>query len=138
MARDAPVDDADAPNGAPYGHIQVLGPAQRFIEAAAIAVVTSTGLYLVGSVYTDAYYGRMSIEVTSLDLSPPYITGGTCARESPRVSARSDLLLLALPGVDLPHTTVAVVVRPRQAAIRASVPADRQCRDCLPAGDCRY
>jgi hypothetical protein len=37
-------------------------------------VVTSTGLYLVGSVYTDAYYGRMSIEVTSLDLSPPFIT----------------------------------------------------------------
>jgi len=74
MARDAPVDDADAPNGALYGHIQVLGPAQRFIEAAAIAVVTSTGLYLVGSVYTDAYYGRMSIEVTSLDLSPPFIT----------------------------------------------------------------
>ena len=74
MARDAPVDDADAPNAAPYGHIQVLGPAQRFIEAAAIAVVTSTGLYLVGSVYTDAYYGRMSIEVTSLDLSPPFIT----------------------------------------------------------------
>jgi hypothetical protein len=74
MARDAPVDDADAPNGAPYGRIQVLGPAQRFIEAAAIAVVTSTGLYLVGSVYTDAYYGRMSIEVTSLDLSPPFIT----------------------------------------------------------------
>src|SRR5215204_1619729 len=74
MERDAPVDDADAPNGAPYGRIQVLGPAQRFIEAAAIAVVTSTGLYLVGSVYTDAYYGRMSIEVTSLDLSPPFIT----------------------------------------------------------------
>jgi len=50
-----------------------LGPAQRFIEAAGIAVATSTGLYLVGSVYTDAYYGRMSIEVTSLDLSPPFI-----------------------------------------------------------------
>jgi hypothetical protein len=72
--RDAPVDDADAPNGAPYRPIQVLGPAQRFIEAAVIAVATSTGLYLVGSVYTDAYYGRMSIEVTSLDLSPPFIT----------------------------------------------------------------
>ena len=51
-----------------------MGPAQRFIEAAVIAVATSTGLYLVGSVYTDAYYGRMSIEVTSLDLSPPFIT----------------------------------------------------------------
>jgi hypothetical protein len=36
-------------------------------------VATSTGLYLVGSVYADAYYGRMSIEVTSLDLSPPFI-----------------------------------------------------------------
>lgn len=38
-----------------------------------IALVTSTGLYLVGSVYTDAYYGRMSIEVTSLDLPPTFI-----------------------------------------------------------------
>ena len=74
MARDAPVDAADDADGPPYGRIQVFGPAQRFIEAAAIAVVTSTGLYLVGSVYTDAYYGRMSIEVTSLDLSPPFIT----------------------------------------------------------------
>jgi len=72
--RDAPVDDADAPDVAPHGAIRVLGPAQRFIEAAVIAVATSTGLYLVGSVYTDAYYGRMSIEVTSLDLSPPFIT----------------------------------------------------------------
>ena len=36
-------------------------------------MATSTGLYLVGSVYTDAYYGRMSIEVTSLDLAPPFI-----------------------------------------------------------------
>src|SRR5215216_4232924 len=68
-----PVDDADAPDVAPHGAIRVLGPAQRFIEAAVIAVATSTGLYLVGSVYTDAYYGRMSIEVTSLDLSPPFI-----------------------------------------------------------------
>jgi hypothetical protein len=72
--REAPVDDADAPDGAPHSAIRVLGPAQRFIEAAVIAVATSTGLYLVGSVYTDAYYGRMSIEVTSLDLSPPFIT----------------------------------------------------------------
>src|SRR5215216_6446537 len=69
-----PVDDADAADRTPHGPIQVLGPAQRFIEAAVIAVATSTGLYLVGSVYTDAYYGRMSIEVTSLDLSPPFIT----------------------------------------------------------------
>lgn len=50
-----------------------LGTAQRVIESAAIAVATSTGLYLVGSVYTDAYYGRMSIEVTALDLQPPFI-----------------------------------------------------------------
>ena len=52
---------------------QVFGAAQRVIESAVIAVATSTGLYLVGSVYADAYYGRMSIEVTSLDLSPPFI-----------------------------------------------------------------
>jgi hypothetical protein len=52
---------------------QVFGAAQRVIESAVIAVATSTGLYLVGSVYADAYFGRMSIEVTSLDLSPPFI-----------------------------------------------------------------
>ena len=80
IERDPPDDATDAadaaaePHGSPYGPIRVLGPAQRFIEAAVIALVTSTGLYLVGSVYTDAYYGRMSIEVTSLDLSPPFIT----------------------------------------------------------------
>ena len=51
----------------------VFGTAQRVIESAVIAVATSTGLYLVGWVYTDAYFGRMSIEVTSLDLSPPFI-----------------------------------------------------------------
>jgi hypothetical protein len=51
----------------------VFGTAQRIIESAVIALATSTGLYLVGSVYTDAYYGRMSIEVTSLDLAPPFI-----------------------------------------------------------------
>ena len=57
---------ADAPR-------PVFGTAQRVIESAVIALATSTGLYLVGSVYTDAYFGRMSIEVTSLDLSPPFI-----------------------------------------------------------------
>jgi hypothetical protein len=51
----------------------VFGTAHRVIESAVIAVATSTGLYLVGWVYTDAYYARMSIEVTSLDLSPPFI-----------------------------------------------------------------
>jgi hypothetical protein len=53
--------------------IPVFGAAQRVIESAVIAVATSTGLYVVGSVYTDAYYSRLSIEVTSLDLSPPFI-----------------------------------------------------------------
>ncbi len=67
MERDTPADTA------PDGPSPVFSTAQRVIESAAIAVATSTGLYLVGSVYTDAYYGRMSIEVTSLDLSPPFI-----------------------------------------------------------------
>jgi hypothetical protein len=38
-----------------------------------IAVVSSAILYLVGSVYVDAYYGRLAIEVVSLDLPPPYV-----------------------------------------------------------------
>ena len=67
VERDAPDD------GTPDEPIPVFGAAQRVIESAVIAVATSTGLYLVGSVYADAYFGRMSIEVTSLDLSPPFI-----------------------------------------------------------------
>ncbi|MFN8593145.1 MAG: hypothetical protein U0031_16945 [Thermomicrobiales bacterium] len=51
----------------------MFGAAQRLIESATIAVVASTALYLVGSVYSEAYYGRMSIEVNSLDLAPSYI-----------------------------------------------------------------
>ena len=66
--RDAPADGTPDDEPSP-----VFGTAQRVIESAVIAVATSTGLYIVGSVYTDAYYGRMSIEVTSLDLSPSFI-----------------------------------------------------------------
>jgi hypothetical protein len=47
--------------------------ARRVVESVIIAVVTSTGLYLVGSVYVSSFYDRMSIEVTALDLAPPYI-----------------------------------------------------------------
>ena len=67
VERDAPDD------GTPDEPIPVFGAAQRVIESAVIALATSTGLYLVGSVYTDAYFGRMSIEVSSLDLAPPFI-----------------------------------------------------------------
>jgi hypothetical protein len=48
-------------------------PARRIIEPIVIAVATSTGVYLVGSVYTEASYGRKSIDATALDLTPPYI-----------------------------------------------------------------
>ena len=48
-----------------------FGTAQRLVESVLLAAATSTGLYLVGSVYTDAYYGRMSIDAASLDLAPP-------------------------------------------------------------------
>jgi hypothetical protein len=50
-----------------------LESARRIAESVIIAAVSSAGLYLVGTVYTDAYYGRLSIEVTSLDLAPPYV-----------------------------------------------------------------
>ncbi|MFT4040805.1 MAG: hypothetical protein QM692_21670 [Thermomicrobiales bacterium] len=49
------------------------GTAQRLLESLLLAAATSTGLYLVGSVYVDAYYARMSVDATSLDLSPTYI-----------------------------------------------------------------
>ncbi|MFT4039619.1 MAG: hypothetical protein QM692_15655 [Thermomicrobiales bacterium] len=46
---------------------------RRLIESVIIAVVTSTGVYLVGSVYIEAFYGRMSIDAGALDFPPPYI-----------------------------------------------------------------
>jgi hypothetical protein len=61
----------------PVGTFPVSKPAfetaRRIGESVIIAAVSSAGLYLVGTVYTDAYYGRLSIEVTSLDLAPPYV-----------------------------------------------------------------
>lgn len=50
-----------------------LTSGRKFVESVIIAVVTSTGVFLVGSVYTDAYYGRMSIDANALDLAPPFI-----------------------------------------------------------------
>ena len=73
MGQAAAVDSDAQDDGTPAEASPVFGAAQRVVESAVIAVATSTGLYLVGSVYTDAYFGRMSIEVTSLDLSPPFI-----------------------------------------------------------------
>lgn len=51
-----------------------LDAARRVGESFLVAIVTSTGLYLVGMVYIGSYYGRMSIEATALDFAPPYIT----------------------------------------------------------------
>jgi hypothetical protein len=60
---------AEPPNSALPG---VRG-AQRLFESLIVAVATSTGIYLVGSVYLEAYYGRMSMDVSALDFAPPYI-----------------------------------------------------------------
>lgn len=46
---------------------------RRIAESVIIAVISSAGLYLVGAIYVDAYYGRLAIEATSLDLPPPYV-----------------------------------------------------------------
>jgi hypothetical protein len=50
-----------------------LATSRRIAESVLIALVTSTSLYLVGSVYTTAYFGRLSIDATSLDLTPPFV-----------------------------------------------------------------
>src|ERR671911_724288 len=70
------VADAKRPSGAVVAAPltkPTLETARRIAESVIIAAISSAGLYLVGSVYTDAYYGRLSIEVTSLDLAPPYV-----------------------------------------------------------------
>lgn len=80
--RRLPVAAPSAGNAPP--HAESAGPsalaastsfegARRIGESLAIAIVTSTGLYLVGTVYLSAYYARMSIEATAIDLPPPYV-----------------------------------------------------------------
>jgi hypothetical protein len=46
---------------------------RRIAESVVIAVVSSAALYLVGFVYVDAYYGRLSLAMIPLDLPPPYV-----------------------------------------------------------------
>lgn len=43
---------------------------RRVAESVIVALVSSASLYLLGAVYTDAYYRRLAIEVSSLDLPP--------------------------------------------------------------------
>ena len=69
QAAENPQPPADLPDSAFPG----LREARRFFESIVVAVATSTGIYLVGSVYLEAYYGRMSIDVATLDFAPPYI-----------------------------------------------------------------
>ena len=56
-----------------FERLPALGAARRAVESIVIALVTSTGLYLVGSVYLESYYGRMSIDAAALDFAPPYV-----------------------------------------------------------------
>jgi hypothetical protein len=57
-----------------------LETVRRIAESVIIAVISSAGLYLVGSVYVDAYYGRLAIEANSLDLPPRTLP---CSRFTP-------------------------------------------------------
>lgn len=63
---------SDSPTATPANE-PALAAGRRLVESVVIAVATSTGVYLVGSVYTKAYYGRMSIDANALDLPPSYI-----------------------------------------------------------------
>jgi hypothetical protein len=78
VAGDHTTGDENAKQGSPLVGASLtskpaLETARRIAESVIIAAVSSAGLYLVGSVYTDAYYRRLAIEVTSLDLAPPYV-----------------------------------------------------------------
>ena len=46
---------------------------RRIGESVVIAVVSLAALYLVGFVYVDAYYGRLSLAMIPPDLPPPYV-----------------------------------------------------------------
>ena len=64
---------AASAGGATVVSQSTLDAARRIGESVIVAAVTSAGLYLVGSVYTDSFYRRLSIEPVSLDLAPSYI-----------------------------------------------------------------
>ena len=76
--------------------LPALAAARRIGESVLIAAFASTGLYLVGTVYTDAYYGRLSIEVTSLDLSLTYVALQSVHALSGLLQYPSILLVYAL------------------------------------------
>ncbi len=73
-ARTHAAPESASPDTAPAAPRDALDAARRVGESFLVAIVTSTGLYLVGMVYIGSYYGRMSIEATALDFAPPYIT----------------------------------------------------------------
>jgi hypothetical protein len=50
-----------------------LETVRRIAEPIFIAAISSVALYLVGFVYVDAYYGRLSLEILSPDLPSPYV-----------------------------------------------------------------
>ena len=64
---------AASAGGAAVVSRSTLDAARRIGESVIVAAVTSAGLYLVGSVYTDSFYRRLSIEPVSLDLAPAHI-----------------------------------------------------------------
>ena len=64
---------ADQPADAVVEASTPTAPPQVTVGTARGVIATSTGVYLVGSVYTDDYYGRMSIDANALDLTPPFI-----------------------------------------------------------------
>jgi hypothetical protein len=72
-APEAPAAPAAPAGESIFERLPALGAARRAVESIVIAVVTSTGLYLIGSVYLEAFYGRMSIDAAALDFAPPYV-----------------------------------------------------------------
>ncbi len=67
------VSGEERPGGPRSSSGPVIDAARRVGESLVVAVVGSAGLYLVGSVWTDAYYGRMSVDAASLDLAPQFV-----------------------------------------------------------------
>lgn len=106
-----------------------LDTVRRIGESVIIAAVTSASFYLVGSVYTEAFYSRLSIEVTSLDLAPPYIALQSTHALQGLLSYPTVLLLgfmlyrtLAAPGRILHERLTAAVQRaPRLTRVLGNV-----------------
>jgi hypothetical protein len=97
MSQPAPSPAVEPPASSTASAVRTgLASARALVESAVLAVAASALLYLVGFVYVDAYYGRMSIDAASLDLPTSLVALHSLHAANSIVSYPIFLALLAM------------------------------------------